>query len=161
MASIIGIKKGNILNKSVLATVVLILVLFNGCNEETTEVIEAQPVEVEGINYGFANPQLANHTIVLESEGTSNTITLLFCTDYKVKYNNSVSGTFGLHETPSSILDMNFTKAPHTLQLHDGFNSVADSVYDKGEVLGVVVDSGTLDAYKVKSVFTAPRADCK
>jgi len=148
--------------KSILATVVFILVLLNGCSEETTEVIQAQPVEVDGINYGFVNPQLANHTVVLESESTSESITLLFCTDYKVKYNNNVSGTFGLHETPSSILDVNLSQAPHTIQLHDTFNGkLGDSVYDKGEVIGVVVDSGTLDAYKIKSVFTAPRADCK
>ena len=149
------------MHKLFLVSIALILVMLNGCTKEETEVIEAQPEEVEGINYGFSNSQLANHTMVLESESSSDIITLLFCTDYKVKYNDSVSGTFGLHDTPSSILDMNFTEEPHTMQLDDSYNAVADSVYDKDEIIGVVVGSGTMNAYRIKSIFTAPRADCK
>ena len=150
------------MKKIVLVTIALMLAVFSGCNEETTEVVEAQPVEVDGINYGFANPQLANHTIVLESENSGKEITLLFCVDNKVKYNDEVSGHYDLHAIPSSILDINLTQAPYTIQLQDHFNGkLGDSLYDQGELIGVVVDSGTLDAYMVKSIFTAPRAVCK
>ena len=150
------------MNKLFLVSIALILVMLNGCTKEETEVIEAQPEEVEGVGYNFVNPQLADHTIVLEREGSGEEITLLFCEDDKVKYNDKVSGIFGLHEIPSSILDINLTEAPHTIQLHDAYNGkLGDSDFDKGEVIGVVVDAGSLDAYTVKSVYTAPRAVCK
>ena len=161
------------MHKLFLVSIALILVMLNGCTkeetevieaqpEEETEVIEAQPEEVEGVGYNFLNPQLANHTIILEPKGSGNEIILLFCVDNKVKYNDKVSGTFGLHETPSSILDINLTKVPHTIQLHDSYNGkLGDSEFNTGEVIGVVVDSGSLDAYIVKSVYTAPRAVCK
>jgi len=146
----------------VLVVVASALMLLSGCSKETTEVVEPQAEKVDGVNYGFVNPQLANHTIVLESESSSDIITLLFCTDSKVKYNGSVSGTFGLHEIPSSVLDINFTEAPHTLQLLDSYNGkLGDSLYDTGETVGVIKDSGTLDGYNIKSVYTAPRAVCK
>ena len=149
------------MNKLFLVSIALMLVMLNGCTKEETEVIEAQPEEVEGVGYNFLNPQLANHTIVLESNNSAD-ITLLFCNDDKVLYNAKVSGVFQLHEVVSSTLDINLTAAPHTIALHDAYNGKgSDSNFNTGEVIGVVVDSGSLDAYIVKSVYTAPRAVCK
>ena len=151
------------MHKLVVIAIGLVVLTFTACTKEDTETvtIEPQPVALKGVSYNFVNSQLANHTIVLESNNSAD-ITLLFCNDDKVLYNAKVSGVFQLHEVVSSTLDINLTAAPHNISLHDAYNGKpSDSNFNTGEVIGVVVDSGSLDGYKVKSVYTAPRAVCK